>query len=48
MLARTYFEAGAARTYLVRDTVGTFGAFGALDGRDAGPEGARLGGAQPP
>jgi glycosyltransferase involved in cell wall biosynthesis len=48
MLARTYFEAGAARTYLVRDTVGTFGAFGALDPRDAGPEGARLGGAQPP
>jgi glycosyltransferase involved in cell wall biosynthesis len=48
MLARTYFEAGAARTYLVRDTVGSFGAFGAPDGRDAGPEGARLGGAQPP
>jgi glycosyltransferase involved in cell wall biosynthesis len=28
MLARTYFEAGTARTYLVRETLGTAGAMG--------------------
>jgi glycosyltransferase involved in cell wall biosynthesis len=45
MLARTYFEAGSARTYLVRDSFGALGAFGATD---AGGDGARTGGAQQP
>jgi glycosyltransferase involved in cell wall biosynthesis len=31
MLARTYFEAGTARTYLVRETLGAPGALGAVD-----------------
>jgi glycosyltransferase involved in cell wall biosynthesis len=43
MLARTYFEAGAARTYLVRDSYGALGTFGAAD---ACSDGARPGGAE--
>jgi hypothetical protein len=43
MLARTYFEAGAARTYLVRDSFGALGAFGAAD---PGGDGARPAGAE--
>jgi hypothetical protein len=35
MLARTYFEAGSARTYLVRETLGAIGAEGAAGGRAA-------------
>jgi glycosyltransferase involved in cell wall biosynthesis len=43
MLARTYFEAGAARTYLVRDSFGALGSFGAAD---PGGDGARPAGAE--
>lgn len=35
MLARTYFEAGSARTYLVRETLGAIEAEGAAGGRAA-------------
>jgi glycosyltransferase involved in cell wall biosynthesis len=45
MLARTYFEAGVARTYLVRDS---FGALGAIGGAESGGGDARAGGAQQP
>jgi glycosyltransferase involved in cell wall biosynthesis len=45
MLARTYFEAGAARTYLVRDTYGALGVFSAAA---AGGDGLRHGGAERP
>jgi glycosyltransferase involved in cell wall biosynthesis len=34
MLARTYFEAGSARTYLVRETLGADGALGTVDAVD--------------
>jgi glycosyltransferase involved in cell wall biosynthesis len=43
MLARTYFEAGAARTYLVRDSFGALGSFGAAD---PGGDGTRPAGAE--
>jgi hypothetical protein len=35
MLARTYFEAGSARTYLVRETLGAIDGDGAAGGRAA-------------
>jgi hypothetical protein len=34
MLARTYFEAGTARTYLVRETLGEPDALGTVDAFD--------------
>jgi hypothetical protein len=44
MLARTYFEAGTARTYLVRDTLGTLGAIDGADGAGRRSEQAGLAG----
>ena len=44
MLARTYFEAGTARTYLVRATLGTLDAVGGQRGAAAAAETAGLAG----
>jgi glycosyltransferase involved in cell wall biosynthesis len=46
VLARTYFEVGAARTYLVRETLGDTGGFGA--GGALADEGPRAGAARQP
>jgi hypothetical protein len=49
MLARTYFEAGSARTYLVRDSVGALsGGLGTPGAMESGGEGARSEGAERP
>jgi len=47
MLARTYFEAGTARTYLVRDTLGTLGAIEGAQGAVQLAGRARVDGAGP-
>lgn len=48
VLARTYFEVGAARTYLVRETFGDPGGFGADGGDARSGEGPRAGAARQP
>jgi hypothetical protein len=41
VLARTYFEAGIARTYLVRETFGSLGGLDVAGGEGKGGEGGK-------